>query len=66
MREAIGRTPEPFVDGGLAAVDGDVGEFLDKHAEQLVDIVFANACGKPVEGGLRDLGVAVATILGDE
>ena len=64
--QAVGRAAEPLVDGGLVSIDGNVGEFLDKHAQELVDVVFADAFGKPVEGGLCDLRVAGAAILSDD
>ena len=66
MGEAVGGVVEPLIERDFAAVDGDVGEFLDEGAEKLFDVVFADSGRKPVERGLRDLRIAGAAIAGDE
>jgi len=66
MGEAIGGVVEPLIEIDFVAVDGGVGEFLNEGAEELLDVVFADAGGEPLQGGLRDLRIAVAAILSDD
>ncbi len=64
--EAFRGVVEPAVEGDFAAVDSDVGEFLDEGAEELFDIVVADALSEPVEGRLADLGIAALAVAGND